>query len=193
MDLSGLPQFTIDARRQDEDGVVLTGHLSHLRGVRNDGGWLYRTNAPAIVGTLSGIPVAAGESVEFRSPDDDMASELSPGETYPWIDLYWQAYHVTMILAGRWQPRRFVAVGAHYFRQGGVVGWQLLGGLLPEGAEDLGVREGAWDHEHCELCNAHIGGAGDPDGYVDPEDHWLCRGCYERYAVPGDVSFAAEA
>ena len=193
MDLSGLPQFTIDARLQSECGVVLTGHFSHLRGVRNDGGWLYRTDASAIVGTLARVPTVPEESVEFRSPDDDMAAGLAPGETYPWIDIYWQAYHVTMILAGRWEPRRFAAQAAHYFRQGGVVGWQPLGGKLPDGAEDLGVREGAWDHEHCELCNAHIGGPGDPDGYVDPDEHWLCQACYDRYAVPRDVSFAAEA
>lgn len=193
MDLSGLPQFAIDARRQDEHGVVLTGHFSHLRGVRNDGGWLYRADAPAVVGTLSCVPAAPGEPVEFRSPDDDMAVALRPGELYPWIDIYWQAYHVTMILAGRWEARRFVAEAARYFRQGGVIGWQPVGGPVPHGAEDLGMREGAWDHEHCELCNTHIGGPGDPDGYVDPDGRWLCRACYDRYAVPKDVSFVTEA
>ena len=193
MHLAGLPQFTIDAREQGEDGIVLIGHLSHLRGVRNEMGWLYRTGAPAVVGNLSHVPTTPGELVEFRSPDDEMAAGLAPGESYPWIDGYWQAYHVTMILAGRWEPRRFSAEAAHYFRQGRVVGWQPLGGSLPPGAEDLGIREDAWDHEHCELCRAHIGGPGDPEGYVDPDDHWLCRACYELYAVPRDVSFAAEA
>ena len=192
MDLSGLPQFTISARRQGEGGIVLTGYLSHVRGVWNDMGWLYRTDAPSVVGTLSRVPVAPGEQVEFRSPDDDMAAELTPGATYPWIDGYWQAYHVTMILAGRWEPRTFRAEPARYFRHGGVVGWQPLGGALPEGAEDLGVRQGGWDHEHCELCRTHVGGPGDQQGYVDPYDHWLCRTCYERYALSRDVSFAAE-
>jgi hypothetical protein len=141
MDLAGLAQFTIDACRRTEEGVVLTGHFSHLRGVRNDGGWLYRTDAPAIVGTLSRVPAAPGEPVEFRSPDDEMAAGLAPGQTYPWIDIYWQAYHVGMILAGRSEPRRFVAEAAHYFRQRGVVGWQpvtfravredTFGGLQP--------------------------------------------------------------
>jgi hypothetical protein len=63
---------------------------------------------------------------------------------------------------------------------------------LPEGAVDLGVRDGAWDHEHCELCNAHIGAAGSPVGYVDPDNRWLCTTCYETYAALHDVSFAAE-
>jgi len=33
----------------------------------------------------------------------------------------------------------------------------------------------------------------DPDGDSDPDEHRRCRACYERYAVPRDVRFAAEA
>lgn len=193
MDLIGLPQFTLDACHEAEDGLVLTGRLSHLRGVRSERGWLYRTDRPSVVGTLSHVPSAVGEPVEFRSADDGMASELVVGETFPWVDGYWQAYHVTMILAGQWESRHFAAGRARYFRQNGVIGWQPLADALPEGAEDLGVRDGAWDHEHCELCGTHIGVPGDPHGYVDPDAHWLCRACYERYAIPRDISFAVEA
>ena len=94
-----------------------------------------------------------------------------------------------MILAGRWEPRTFSAAPAQYFRLGGATGWQPVGEALPHGAEDLGVRDGGWDHEHCELCNAHIGGTSDPHGYVDPEEHWLCPPCYQRYAVARDLAF----
>jgi hypothetical protein len=34
MDLSGLAQFTIDGVREEVDGLVLSGRLSHPRGVR---------------------------------------------------------------------------------------------------------------------------------------------------------------
>ena len=144
-------------------------------------------------GALSRVPASTAETVEFATPDARLAPELAPGVSYPWVDGYWQAYHVAMILNGQWQARLFSPAPARYFRQDGVTGWQPEGAPLPEGAEDLGVREGAWDHEHCELCNARIGASGDPHGYVDAEDHWLCTDCYRRYAVPRDVSFAAEA
>ena len=195
MDSSGLPQFTVvEVRAGPADGrSVVAGHFSHLRGVRNNGGWLYRQPGPSVVGGLSLVPSAAGEPVEFRTPDLALAPELRVGAVYPWVDEYWQAYHVDMVLAGRWEARTFAATPARYFRLGGVTGWQPEDAPLPKGAEDLGVRGGAWDHEHCELCREHIGGPGDPKGYVDPEDHWLCEACYHRYAVPRDVSFAAEA
>ena len=125
---------------------------------------------------------------------DDLKPDVTAGATFPWLDHYWQPYHLAMILAPAegWERRTFVATPARYFRQGTVTGWQELDALLPEGAMDLGVRDGAWDHEHCELCNARIGAAGSAEGYVDPDARWLCSACYETYAVSHDVSFAAE-
>ena len=195
MDLTGLPQFTVDAIRPGAStgDAFITGRFSHLQGVRNDGGYLYRRPGPSIVGRLSSVATETGETVEFRTPDLEFAPELQPGSVYPWVDHYWQPYHIDMILAGQWQLRTFVSTPAHYFSLGGAIGWQPVGGPLPEGAKDLGVRQGGWDHEHCELCNARISAADEPRGFVDPEGRLLCTACYERFAVPGDVSFAAEA
>ena len=195
MDLSSLPQFTIEEMRvtAGDPEISLLGHLSHLRGVRNETAWLYRSAGPSLIGTVVRIPTAVEAIVEYRTTDRALAPELRVGAVYPWIDGYWQAHHVAMILAGLWEPRSFTAAPARYFRLAGVTGWQPVDVPLLEGAEDLGIREGGWDHEHCELCQTHIGGAGDPNGYVDPEDHWLCRGCYDRYAIARDVSFVAEA
>ena len=131
--------------------------------------------------------------MEFRTSDASLAPELEASTSYPWIDGYWQAYQVAMILAGRWEQREFHAQPARYFRLAGVTGWQPADAPLIDGAEDLGIRPAAWDHEHCELCNAHIGRNGEATGYVDPDDHWLCTGCYKRYAVNHDLSFVAEA
>lgn len=192
--LDDIPHFTIDqilSTRDDVEGC-LTGQFSDMRGVRNDAGWLYRSDRPSVVGRLEPLPKARGEAVRFFSPDPEYVAELRVGDSYPWVDIYWQAYHVTMILAGRWEPRTFVATPARYFRLNGLTGWQQDGYPLPEGAEDLGVREAGWDHEHCELCSAHIGGLGDPYAFVDPDDHWLCRSCHDRHAVPRDLSFLVE-
>jgi hypothetical protein len=194
MDLSGLPHFRVDTIRSLVGDVetILIGQFSHLRGVRNDHGALYRAGGRPMNGRLSRVPTSEAEAVEFTTPDAGLAKELAPGVTYPWVDGYWQAYHVAMILAGRWAPRVFSATPARYFRLNGVTGWQPEDAPLLEGAQDLGVREGAWDHEHCELCRARIGAPGDRQGYVDPEDHWLCARCYQQYALTRDVSFAAE-
>ncbi len=194
MELSGLPQSTLaGVRHEPSTGeAFITGRFSHLHGVRNDGGYLYRRPGPSIVGRLVRVPTEDSETAEFRTPDLEFAPELQPGLVYPWIDHYWQPYHIDMILAGQWEPRTFVSTPAHCFRLGDVTGWQPVGGPLPEGAKDLGVREGGWDHEHCELCQASIRPTGEPTAFADPEDRWLCTACYERYAVPRDVSFAAE-
>jgi hypothetical protein len=196
MDLSDLPQFAVtEVRPERPDGdTEVVGQLSHLRGVHNDGGYLYRPGGPSLVGGFGVTPVHADVPLVFITPDAALAPELAPGVVYPWLAIYWQPYHLDMILAGpaAWERRTFVAEPAHYFRLGGVTGWQPAGGPLPEGAEDLGVRGGAWDHEHCELCRANIGAGGAPEGYVYADDYWLCLQCFERYAMRRDVSFAAE-
>src|SRR5688500_18804717 len=109
MDSSGLPQFTvIEVRPGPADGEsVVVGHFSHLRGVRNSGGWLYRQPGPSVIGGLSVSPSAAGELVEFRTPDLALAPELRVGAVYAWVDQHWQAYHVDIVLAGRWAARTF--------------------------------------------------------------------------------------
>jgi hypothetical protein len=196
MGLSDLPQFTVTAvQPQTPDGNTrVVGQLSHLRGVHNDGGYLYRSIGPSIVGGFDAVPRQANMPLVFITPDAHLAPELAPGTIYPWLDMYWQPYHLEMILAGpqHWQRRTFTAAPAHFFRQAGVTGWQPVGGPLPEGAVDLGVRERAWDHEHCELCRATVGANGVPEGYVNAQDHWLCQSCFERYAARRDVSFATE-
>jgi hypothetical protein len=197
MDLSVLPQFTVEEIRlttkAGETSVI--GRLSHLRGVRNERGFLYRSRGPSIVRDLAVIPTSPGEDVEFITPDAALAPELQVGVSFPWLDGYWQPYHLTMIMAptSRWERRPFLATPARYFRLDGVTGWQPAEAPLPDGALDLGLRAGGWDHEHCELCRARIGMAGALEGYVDPDEYWLCDDCFERYAKCHDVSFAAEA
>jgi len=197
MDLAGLPQFTITEIRSGPTPteITLEGTLSHLTGVRNTRGWIYRGGTTSLVGDLERVPTAPNQVAIFVTPDIDRAPELHVGNSYPWLDGYWQPYHLAMILAPpeRWQRRTLAASPARYFALNGVTGWQPVGADLPAGAIDLGVKEGAWDHEHCELCHARIGPEDVPDGWVDPDDRWLCLDCHALYAIQHDVSFAAEA
>jgi hypothetical protein len=142
------------------------------------------------------VPSSIEEGVEFNvfTTDLSLAPELRIGADFPWLDGYWQPRHLSMILAPseRWERRRFVPTPARYFRVDGVRGWQQEGEPLPTGATDLGVRMDGWDHEHCELCEARISADGLPEGYVDPDEYWLCPDCFETYARHNDISFAAE-
>jgi hypothetical protein len=196
MDLSGLPQFTVVELKpgRSSDETLITGHLSHLRGVRNDRGWLFRGERQSMIADLLTPPTEDEMSVTLSVFSQDMTPDVLPGAVFPWLDHVWQPYHLTMILAPveRWESRTFVAAPARYFRLNGATSWQPFDAAVPEGAVDLGVREGAWDHEHCELCGERIGGAERPDGYVDPDNRWLCGACYATYAARHDVSFATE-
>ena len=112
------------------------------------------------------------------------------GERYIWLDRYWQLPFVEALADEGTEWRRFLfqATDAQYFQQGNAIGWQQVGGRLPDGALPLEVQAGGWDHEHCDLCGGHID-AKNPIGYTDAEKHFLCSACYDRYGASHDVSF----
>ena len=66
MDLSGLPQFTVSEIRQGPapDVTLIVGRLSHLRGVHNDRGWLYRGEHKSVIADLG---VASSAALYCRS------------------------------------------------------------------------------------------------------------------------------
>jgi hypothetical protein len=132
MDLSGPPQFTVEEiQPTTKAGASVIGRLSHLRGVRNTRGFLYRSPGPSIVGDLAMVPLRIEERVELNVATSDLtlAPELQIGVEFPWLDGYWQPRHLSMILApsGRWERRRFVSTPARYVRVDGVRGWQRDG------------------------------------------------------------------
>jgi hypothetical protein len=191
MGLDELPQFTVDERYESEGGHVrLVGRFSHLRGVRVGSGCLYSAARP-ILGDLAEIP-QPGAPATFLAAAWSVPPELTPGTTFPWLDGYWDPYQIEMVLDPDhgWERRVFVAEPARYFEINGVTTWQPAGNSLPDGARDLGIREGDWDHENCDICFAHIGGSGSPEGYVDAEERWLCVECHDKYAARQDISFA---
>jgi hypothetical protein len=112
------------------------------------------------------------------------------GERYIWFDGYWQMPFVEALAdeTNEWRQFTFQATDAQYFRQGNGIGWQQVGGRLPEGAIPMDVKPGGWDHEHCDLCGDHID-AKHPIGYSDSEGHFLCSSCYDKFGANHDVSF----
>lgn len=194
MDLTGFPAFTVTAIHltEGDPDATIVGRLSSLDGVQNLGGTLYRPSGRSIIGAVN-APIRALENFDFVTPDVERLDDLSRGQTLPWVDYAWNAYHVDLVLYGEWFPREFIATPAERFKVGNVTGWQPLGMSLPEGAVSLGINEGAWDHEHCLICNTHIGAGGDFHAYSAAADHWVCRSCNAKYVVPRDISFLLEA
>ena len=86
------------------------------------------------------------------------------------------------------QVTRLEDLPAH-FRQGDVHGWTKAGATLPDDAIPTGVNDGGWDHQHCELCESHIGRGGGAHGYVDRNDRWLCERCFQNDADPRSLGF----
>jgi hypothetical protein len=195
MKLADLPRFTVDEihSHEDERNTLIIGHLSHLRGVRSQRGYLYRSSGPSVVGELESIPSTSAEPVRFLTLEAAYATDLKPGVSYPWLDGGWEPYHLKMVLSPpeRWQRREFSASPARFFLLDGVTGWMPVDAELPHGATDLGVRPGDWNHEHCELCPAQLEASSSPEGFVDPDGRWICAHCYANYAARNDISFAA--
>jgi hypothetical protein len=187
--LEDLPAFEVQ-RIVDGNEPELLGMLTHLRSVRPGRSWLYAGDADSLIGDLVDID-ATSRRARFVAPFWSSMSPIKVGSVVPWLDAYWQAYHVTMILdpEANWGRTDFVPSGAQHFRQGGVSGWTKVGQRLPEGAVPTHIEDAGWDHEHCELCQSKVGRGGNTHGYVDRNGRWLCERCYEEYAATHSLGF----
>ncbi|HEV7705604.1 MAG TPA: hypothetical protein VGO46_15005 [Gemmatimonadaceae bacterium] len=196
MSLTDLPHFTVDdVRGPDAEGnTIVVGRFSHLRGVRLNRGYLYRVPGPSILGDLDSIPSASEQSVQFATPDADYAPDLKPGATFPWLDSSWEPHHLAMVLSPieHWSKRSFTTKPSRFYLLDDVTGWQSPDLPLPHGATDLGVHAGDWNDAQCELCPEHLVAEKCSEGYVNDDGLWICAHCFERFAVPHDLSFALE-
>ncbi len=139
------------------------------------------------------------------------------GQACAYLSPYWQAFNVWMVLdpSWGWEKRQFQgadAVAEDYESTDiSIVGgrevkvWTKLEPIkgrgsqsrhypatdqtLPLGSEARLVPAG-WDHEHCDLCKAHIDAG--MFGYCDPAQRWMCEKCYQRYVMLRDLAFVDE-
>lgn len=185
MKLRDLPQFTITSRKPLPGGWALVGSFSHLETVREGRSWLYASCHEFVIGDLEQLNLDA-RTASFVTPDDHAAEVAT---TLAWLDGWWQASHLSVILDHDrvWNHVAFAASDAFVGPTHGSTVLRPIAG--PQGEDEVRVA-GAWDHEHCMLCNTHIN-PGD-DAYVDADRNWLCRRCYENYAQPHDVSFVRD-
>ena len=154
----------------------------------------------SLSGHLTAFEVETRTAVVLLDTEEPPSGVL--GVRLAWVDGYWRDYHVWMVVEPGWAwtevvfqasdavSEAFQDADGHKLtrirkqrKQPGPTRAEL--GLAVAGAAL--VVPGGWDHEHCELCNAHID-AGDT-GYVDQSDDWVCAGCYTKYVAVHDLSF----
>jgi hypothetical protein len=139
------------------------------------------------------------------------------GETLTCLNPYWQAFHIWMVLdpAWGWKEERFQgadAVAEDYVSGGASIEdgrevrvWTKL--EPAEGRKGMSrhcpvsdqnsppssqprLVAGGWDHQHFELCRAHIDAGS--KGHCDPGGRWMCTKCFEKYVIPRDLVFVDE-
>jgi hypothetical protein len=139
------------------------------------------------------------------------------GQALAYLSPYWQGYHVWMVLDPNWgwERKQFVGMDAmaedFESNDTSIIGgrevkvWTKLSradvkrdqsrhypATDQTATPDSKIRviPSGWDHEHCELCNSHIDIG--MFGYCDPDDRWMCEGCYSRYVLHRDLAFVDE-
>ncbi|RPH54767.1 MAG: hypothetical protein EHM89_18115 [Acidobacteria bacterium] len=193
MKLQDLPQFSIKKVAAGAAYPALIGHFSGLDGVREGRSWLY-SPGQSLFGELHDLDLSSGSAI-FSAPYWDAQSAGQPGMSLPWLDGYWDPYQIEMIVDPNhvWRWVEFVPSDAQHFLLQGHRGWTKVGQKLPENAVPLEVVPSGWDHEHCDLCRAHIDADSGRGAYVDGDDRWMCETCYHRYAERHDLSFLVTA
>lgn len=181
-----LPKFTITRITTRADNTEIHGRFDQMRGVRAGWCWLL-SNAESIKGKLLELDDEA-QSASFVASNPPNGTV---GETFRWLDGYWPASVVRLIASPetRWVHRRFEASDAVAYVKQGLRCWCKASLGRSAGRARGEIIKGGWDHEHCEICNRKIGESGEPFGYVDSQDHWLCEKCYAQYAEQHDISF----
>ncbi len=137
----------------------------------------------------------------FRFGWDDAASRnsLVAGQSYPLVDEYF-SHQVDVVLDGnrRWARTEFKPSDAF--------SWKVPGGTYLAPAyryssdstsdELLGLDiseatriEGAWDHEHCAICNQCICLLHGAWGYSSSPNAWVCESCFDRFVVTRSLAF----
>jgi len=189
--LKGLPVLRILSVDCLEGGdAVVTGDLESctLEARGPQWFWLWPSETQAITPVIREIEPTTGKVVVLISRED-LGEAIHAGAALPWVGPYWQAYHVQMIHAGRWRRLELEPKDASHFNLHGKHGRGPIDQMIPSGAAQTSVETEGWDHEHCEICEATIGSGGSPIGFVDPDDHWLCPECHEKWAVPRSLEF----
>jgi hypothetical protein len=192
--LSDLAKFTVSAiEAGQEDAYRIAGCFSHLKGVGEGRGWLYVSRTDSISGALRALDVTNMTAVFIASHPK---ITVHVGDRFPYLRGPRNPVDVARILEGpeSWQRVEFQASDAVEFRDPehpGTIFQRPVreNDVVLDESKSVRIREGGWDHEHCEFCMAKIGHGGAPLGYKSVDSLWLCEDCYGKYVLRRDLSF----
>lgn len=197
--LRDLAQFTIRTLEPISDlQVELRGVFTHLTGVRlsEEGdqtvGFLYVSRNDSVYVQRKEFSPSSRTAI-FAAWNSD--KHLSAGESYPYVDYYWSPKQVSFALepASAWRRVLFKAKDSVRYHDPKVPGWWTSHvAVVPvsDGATDVHIIKGGWDHEHCNLCKSRIGKKGARYGYYSKADNdWVCVSCYKNFIAGHDLRF----
>jgi hypothetical protein len=206
--ISELPHFTVTVTKQLEASnessphFALSGIFDRIRGVKEGEGWLFLPERTILCGDIQRLNLDERTATFLTEGDPEI--DIT-GESLPFLDGCWKGYHVLMVSEPAWVWTRILfqaqdAVAEMWTDEDGSE-WAILRMKHVEGVPNVSYRVypnipdiapdgtviGGWDHEHCELCEAHI----EPEqfGYVDRGNHWVCEKCYTTFVSVHDISF----
>ena len=197
--LRDLAHFTIrSVRRASNNTQELDGVFTHLTGVRlsedtdRTVGFFYLSRKDSIYLLRKEFEADSKTATLIVWPS---AKPLRAGESLPYVDYYWSPKEVAFALesARSWKKVVFKAEDSVRYRDPQVPGWwksHVATHPVSEGASDVQIVEGGWDHEHCYFCKSKIGRAGARYGYYSKADNdWLCVSCYKKFIARHDLRF----
>jgi hypothetical protein len=203
--LSDLPTFTITGTEVTTEGLAIKGHFNHMRFVHEGGCFLYIKETDYYFCDSLDLSLSTNDAT-FVTRDECSQPKDLIGKVAYWVSNYWNPCNITYIVdpAHEWKQVVFHETEAleTKFSDGSRILRTVAKNcngirVYPENtiteassSSQSRIVPDGWDHEHCEICNKHI----DPGdvGYFDEDEHWLCNVCYNKYALPHDLSFLIE-
>jgi hypothetical protein len=191
---SDFSQFTIQKAVQQGDRTLLKGRMTKP-GRRSVGEQLslFITIEDDVQGIVTEFDPDAATAV-LSVVTEHLHPAVVPGASFPVYDNYWVGkLHLVLDDDVHWTRMQFVAPDA-FVEPSETPGWRKWRIATPEDESrtDGQIVKGGWDHEHCELCWQKIGDGGEPNGYFDGTNNWVCDRCYNRFIGPRDLRFVLD-
>lgn len=153
----------------------------------NWAGYLFTLDGNFIYGRFKDID-EENNSCVFILNNEEESSQITIAQKLFYLDGYYgDKAELVLNKKINWNKQTFEATDAVEVKSG------ILRKVTQNDLEkDNRTISSGWDHEHCEICMATIGNCGEPTGYRNQRDEWVCRECYLNYIEKRDVSFIPE-